>query len=143
MSHIYTSLAFALKQKKELLLVSSPKFCEIVGNIHRGNFFGSYSEIARELNFALKTAAKMINNHKQYYLINETMRAEIEFIRQALRENSWAKFEVPIAFIIPRTPSAFLFGDSSLRAAAYTPLLYEPGGIYRFKISLLREHYSI
>ena len=116
MSHIYTSLAFALKQNKELLLVSSPKFCEIVGNIQRGNFFGSYSEIARELNFALKTAAKMVNNHKQYYLINETMRAEIEFIRQALRENSWAKFEVPIAFIIPRTPSAFLFGDSSLRA---------------------------
>ena len=44
------------------------------------------------------------------------MQAEIEFMRQALRENSWAKFEVPIAFIIPRTPSAFLFGDSSLRA---------------------------
>ena len=116
MLHIYTSLAFALKQNKELLLISSPKFCEIIGNIQWGNFFGTYSEIARELNFALKTAAKMVNNHKQYYLINKTMQAEIEFICQALRENSWAKFEVPIAFIIPRTPSAFLFGDSSLCA---------------------------
>jgi hypothetical protein len=37
MSHIYTSLAFALKQNKELLLVCSPKFCEIIGNIQRGN----------------------------------------------------------------------------------------------------------
>jgi hypothetical protein len=115
MSHIYTSLALALKQNKELLLVCSPKFCEIVGNIKRGNFFGGHSEIARELNFALKTVATLVNHHKQYYLINETMQAEIEFIHQALRENSWAKFEVPIAFIIPRTPSAFLFGDSSLR----------------------------
>jgi hypothetical protein len=44
------------------------------------------------------------------------MRAEIEFIRQALREDSWLKLEVPIAFIIQRTPSASLFGDSSLRA---------------------------
>jgi hypothetical protein len=116
MSHIYTSLAFALRQNKELLLVCSSKFREIVGNIQRGNFFGSHSEIARELNFALKTAARMVNHHKQFYFINETMRAEIEFIHQALREDSWAKFEVPIAFIIPRTPSASLFGDSSLRA---------------------------
>jgi hypothetical protein len=54
MSHIYTSLAFALRQNKELLLVFSLKFCEIVGNIQRGNFFGSCSKIARELNFALK-----------------------------------------------------------------------------------------
>jgi hypothetical protein len=80
MSHIYTSLAIALKQNKELLLVCSPKFCEIVGNIQRSNLFGSHSEIARELNFALKSAAKMVNHHKQYYLFNETMRAEIEFI---------------------------------------------------------------
>ena len=116
MSHIYTSLAFALRQNKELLLVCSSKFREIVGNIQRGNFFGSHSEIARELNFALKTAARMVNHHKQFYFINETMRAEIEFICQALREDYWLNFEVPIAFIIPRTPSASLFGDSSLRA---------------------------
>ena len=58
----------------------------------------------------------MVNHHKQYYFINKTMRAEIEFICQTLRENSWAKFEVSIAFVIPRTPSAFLFGDSSLCA---------------------------
>ena len=116
MSHIYTSLAFALRQNKELLLVCSPKFCEIVGNIQRGNFFGSHSEIARELNFALKTVTRMVNDHKQFYFINKAIQAEIEFICQALREDSWLKFEVPIAFIIPRTLSVFLFGDSSLQA---------------------------
>ena len=77
MSHIYTSLAFALRQNKELLLVCSSKFREIVGNIQRGNFSGSHSEIARELNFALKTAARMVNHHKQFYFINKTMQAEI------------------------------------------------------------------
>ncbi len=116
MSHIYTSLAFALRQNKELLLACSPTFCESVGNIQRGNFVGSHSDIARELNFALKTAARMVIHHKQFYFISKTMRAEIEFIRQALREDSWLKFEVPIAFIIPRTPSAYLFGYSSLLA---------------------------
>ena len=54
MSHLYTSLAFALKQNKELLLACSPKFREIVGNIERKQFSGSQSEFARELNFALK-----------------------------------------------------------------------------------------
>ena len=68
MSHIYTSPAFALRQNKELLLVCSPKYREIVGNIQHGNFFGSHSKIARELNYALKTAAR-----KQFYFINETM----------------------------------------------------------------------
>ena len=63
----------------------------------------------------------MVNHQKQFYFINKTMQAEIELIRQALRENSWLKFEVPIAFIIPRTLSASLFGDSSLRACGGYP----------------------
>jgi hypothetical protein len=115
MSHIYTPLAFSLKQNKELLLTCSPKFCEIVGNIERKHFFGNHSAIAKELNFALKTAARIMNHHKQVYVINETMQGEIDFIQQALRENSEILFEVPIAFIIPRTPTASLFGDSSLQ----------------------------
>jgi hypothetical protein len=65
MSHIYTSLAFALKQNKDLLLTCSPKFCEIDGNIQRRQFSGNQSEFARELNFSLKTAAKMVNHYKQ------------------------------------------------------------------------------
>jgi hypothetical protein len=58
----------------------------------------------------------MVNSHEQVYLINGTMQGEIYFIRQALTEDSGIPFEVPIAFIIPRTPAASLFGDSSLLA---------------------------
>ena len=114
MSHIYTSLAFALKQNKLLLLECSPKFRDIITRIERKQFGGNQYEIAKELNFALKTAAKLVNGHKQIYIINETMRAELDFIRQALKDDSGISFEVPIAFIIPKTPSASLFGDSSL-----------------------------
>jgi hypothetical protein len=35
MSHIYSSLAFALKQNKALLLACSPKFCDIVDEIQK------------------------------------------------------------------------------------------------------------
>jgi hypothetical protein len=78
------------------------------------HFFGNHSRIAIVLNFALKTAARMVNHHKQVYFINDTMQVEIEFIQQALREDSGFLFEVPIAFIIPRTPTVSLFVDSSL-----------------------------
>jgi hypothetical protein len=79
-------------------------------------FSGNQSEITKELNFALKTAAKLVNSHKQVYLINKTMRAELDFIRKALNDNFGIAFEAPIAFIIPRTSTATLFGDSLLRA---------------------------
>jgi hypothetical protein len=56
----------------------------------------------------------MINSHSQVYIINETMPEELNFIRQALQHDSKIPFEVPIAFIIPMTPTVSLFGDSSL-----------------------------
>ncbi len=114
MSHVYTSLAYALKQNELLLKECSPKFRDIVSRIERKQFSGNQREFAKELKFALQTASKMVNSHSQVYLINETMREELKFIRQALQENSKIPFEVPIAFIIPRTPTASLFGDSSL-----------------------------
>jgi hypothetical protein len=109
MSLIYTSLAFALKQNELLLRSCSPKFRDIVRKIA-----GSQRKMARELNFALKMAAKMVNSHSQVYIINETMREELNFIQQALQHDSKIPFKVPIAFIIPRTPTESLFGDSSL-----------------------------
>jgi hypothetical protein len=37
MLHIYTSLAFGLKQNKALLLACSPKLCDIVDEIQKNN----------------------------------------------------------------------------------------------------------
>ena len=64
----------------------------------------------------MKQVAKMINNHKVVYHINETMREELNLFDQALSTSSIIQFSTPIAFIIPRTPSASIFGDSSLLA---------------------------
>jgi hypothetical protein len=98
--HVHTFLAFALKQSKELLLFCSPKFCDIVGRIKRKQFSGKKSKIDKELNFDLKTAAKMVNSHMQVYFINETMQAEIDVIQQALKEDSGILFEVPISLSV-------------------------------------------
>jgi hypothetical protein len=108
-SHLYSSLAFVLKQNELFLHKCLPKFCEIIGKIERNQCTGDQQEFAKELNFALKTASKMINSHTQVYIINETMHEELKFIWQALHDNSKITFKVPIAFIILRTPSALFF----------------------------------
>ncbi len=59
---------------------------------------------------------KLVNGHKQVYVINETMKAELDFICQALQEDSGIDFVVPIELVMPRTPTTSLYGDSSLRA---------------------------
>jgi hypothetical protein len=65
MSHVYTSLAYALKQNKLLLKECSPKFRDIVSRIERKQFSGNHREFAKELNFALKMASKMVTaTHK-------------------------------------------------------------------------------
>jgi hypothetical protein len=62
----------------------------------------------------MKMAAKMVNHHKMMYPVNETMREELDFLQKALQPESNIKFETSIAHMIPRTPTASLFGDSSL-----------------------------
>ncbi len=41
---------------------------DILGRIGRKQFGGNQSETAKELNFALKTAAKLVKSHKQVLL---------------------------------------------------------------------------
>ena len=65
MSHVYTSLAFALKQNESLLHQCSPEFRNIVMRIEQKQFSGNQYEFAKELKFALKTASKMVNSHSQ------------------------------------------------------------------------------
>ncbi len=60
--------------------------------------------------------AKLVNGHKEVYVINETMGAELDFICQALQEDSGIDSVVPIELVIPRMPTTSLYGDKSLHA---------------------------
>jgi hypothetical protein len=117
MSHLYTSLVSALKMNKEFLEKSLPSFRALCEQINKKQFNTRHSELQREVCYAMKKAAKMSNNHKVVYHINETMlREELHLFNQALSTSPNIQFSTPIAFIIPRTPSASIFGDSSLLA---------------------------
>ncbi len=83
MSHVYTSLAYALKQNDLLLLMCLPKFHIIIGRIERKQFSGNQRKFAKELSFALKTESTMANSNSQVYLINKTVHEELKFIHKS------------------------------------------------------------
>jgi hypothetical protein len=114
MSRIYRSLAFSLQNNKALLEASSDKFKALISQIQQNNFVGNQADIANQINFALTLVAKLVNINKHMYVVNKTMHEDLEFIRQAFNNDSGINFKTPIAFIIPRMPTASLFGDSSL-----------------------------
>ena len=116
MSHLYTSLAFALKSNTELLEKSSSGFRDLIKQITTKNFSGKQADHQRHVNFAMKQAAKMVNRCRHQYPVNATMRDELDFLSHALSPDSGFKFKTPIAHLIPRIPTASIIGDSSLVA---------------------------
>jgi hypothetical protein len=116
MSHLYTSLAFSLKSNAELLKKSSSGFRSLVKQIKTKNYKGKQSDHQRHLKYTMKMAAKMINKHGNFNLVNQTMRSELIFLSDTLIPNSGIKFETPIVHLIPRVPTASIIGNSSLVA---------------------------
>ncbi len=58
----------------------------------------------------------MVNKHRHLYLVNGTMRNELNFLSEALESNSGIVFETPIGHLIPRMPTASIINDSLLIA---------------------------
>ena len=117
MSHLYSSLAFALSSNKDLLPGLSPEYKEIMFQIHTKKYRAlKNSTLAKEINFAIKQAAQMVHRSRLKYPVNASMAAELEFITQALRPDSGISFSTHLAHIIKRMPLAKMYGDSSLKA---------------------------
>ena len=114
MSHLYTSLAFALKSNTELLEKNSSGFRDLVKQITTKTISGKKSDHQHHINFAMRRLQKTVSKHKHNYLVNSTMQEELNFISHALSPDSKIKFETPIAHLITRIPMASIVGNSSL-----------------------------
>ena len=116
-SHLYTSIAFALSQNKLFLESSSREFQLLAKKIKSNDFkFESSRDHGRVVRFALKKAAKMVHHCSREYNIVPSMREELDFLEQSLQPNSGVIWEAPIAFLIKRMPSASTWGDACLEA---------------------------
>ena len=58
LSHLYSSIAFALSKNKWLPAESSQEFCDMIHVVQSGKFFIPCKDLARLTSFAMKRAAK-------------------------------------------------------------------------------------
>jgi hypothetical protein len=111
LSHLYSSIAYALAENTRLLMDSSQEFRDIILSIQTGAFFTSCKDLARHTSFAMQRVARLTHHSSYQYNINRTMRADIEFFCDNLKPKSDIKWETPIAHLIPQTPFATTIGD--------------------------------
>ncbi len=64
MSHLYTSLAYVLKNNKKLLKNCSKEFRELINQIKQKQFFGKQTDLQCNVNSVMKRAA---NNGQQFW----------------------------------------------------------------------------
>jgi hypothetical protein len=85
LSHLYSSITYALAENKRLLMESSQEFRDIILLIQTGAFFTSCKDLAQLTSFTMKRAARLTHHSSYQYNINQTMRAEIEFFCNNLK----------------------------------------------------------
>jgi hypothetical protein len=117
LSHLYSSIAYALFKNKRLLTKSSAEFQNIILVIQTNAFVTPCKDLARHTSFAMKRVAKLTHHASYWYNINRTMHYEIEFFCGKLKPDLGIKWETPIAHIIPQTLFATTIGDSLLEGA--------------------------
>ena len=101
LSHLYSSIAYALSENKKFLSETSQEFRDMISIMRANKSVVICKDLARHTSFAMKRAAKMTHHASYEYNISTTMRAEIEFFRDNLKPDSGIEWETPIAHLIP------------------------------------------
>jgi hypothetical protein len=117
LSHLYSSIAYALSKNKRLLTKSSAEFQDIVLEIRTNAFVTPCKDLARHTSFAMKCMGKLTHHASYQYNINRTMHYKIKFFCNKLKPDSGIKWEMPTAHLIPRTPFATTIKNSLLEGA--------------------------
>ena len=85
LSHLYSSIAYALSENKRLLTESSAEFCDIVLEIQTNAFVTPCKHLVRHTSFAIKHAAKLTHHASYQYNINKTMHYKNDFFCNTLK----------------------------------------------------------
>jgi hypothetical protein len=91
LSHLYSSIAYALSKFKRLLTESSAEFQDIILAIQTNAFVTPCKDLACHTSFTMKRAAKLTHHASYQYNINRTMRYEIKFFCNKLKPDSGIK----------------------------------------------------
>jgi hypothetical protein len=88
LTHLYTSIAYALSENKRFLADSSPEFQTLIKLLHSGYFSCNVKDQIRHISFAIKQSAKLVHQSRCQYNITKSMCQEIEFFHEKLLPKS-------------------------------------------------------
>ena len=107
MSHVYTSVASALRASHAHLCTSRQDFRRLLKMA---------KATALEISFAQSKMAQMVHKTARSFPIVKSLRAELSLIARAL-SSDWIEMRRPIGHFVRRDPSGTAWSDSSLDAA--------------------------
>ncbi len=110
MSHLYSSLAFALRENRAFLINTSKHFRALIKKTKQDKIH-CVAANEREINFALSQSAKKVHSCPVKYRIPPLLRAESEYIRRILADTK-ISLHTPIATIVPRNYKHTMWADS-------------------------------
>ena len=113
MTHIYCSLAYALKLANWELIRSNAAFRQALRTMKQTPPTPAGSKVK---SFYQAETARQTHRSRRQFRIPNTLRRELHLVTRALMDSSVSK-ACPIGHLIARTPIAHGFSDSSLRAA--------------------------
>ena len=116
MTHIFASVAYALRQNGVFLQNESRSFCKIINEIKMLRRLPTVDLDVQHMNFFIRKVAKAKFKCATHYLIPPSLWHEIDLLVRWLDPSSGIRWYSPIAHLIRRMPYATSAGDASLRA---------------------------
>lgn len=119
MSHVYTSTTAALKQADAKLVNTNKQYrdmLKIAKRVRNPPSEGKLDPDNLAATYARSTTSRLQHQSRDKFIINRTLRIELDLIRSAL-SSDWIDMSRPIAHLVDRDPSGTGWSDSSLDAA--------------------------
>ncbi|KAL7529165.1 hypothetical protein ACHAXR_005018 [Thalassiosira sp. AJA248-18] len=106
MSHIYSSIAHALRANEKFLLGENAQFKKLITSIKELRKLPRIEQEVNHMNFYIRKAAKQKFKSSIKYTVNKTLTEEIELLRAWLAPTSGISWAAAIGHVIKRTPFA-------------------------------------
>ena len=116
MPHMYSSVAYALRENTSFLMTTSRKFRGLMKTTKARNS-STLEEDEREINFAIGQIARKTHKCKQEYIMPASLKQEITFVKRILADTNIC-LSTPIAHIVKRDWEFEAGADACKRAGS-------------------------
>lgn len=111
MSHLYSSLAYALRESNSHLVTTSRQYRRAMLQTSKQPIIDNGETDRREVTFAASKVAKAMHGCRQTYRIPASLAAELAFLTK-LMADSTIPLSTPIGHLVPRDDLLSMWADS-------------------------------